>query len=407
MILFWVLAGLLALAALLFVLPPLLRARRTETGVSAGSLNIGIHRDQLRELDADLASGAMSRERYDEAKSDIERRLIEEGGDTSAQPRASSSSRKSPVAWVVGLSLPILATVLYIVTGAPGALAPEAQQAAQANVTPDQIIAMVDKLAARMNEKPDDPEGWIMLGRTYSVIGKFPEAASAYASAAKLLPDNAQVLADQADALGMAQGGTLKGPPEQIIARALKLDPANPKALALMGTAAYERADFPQAIAMWERLLKVVPPDSEFAASTKASIEEARTRAAAVGTTVRPLAAGDARQVSGTVQLAPAVAARVAPGDTVFIFARSSEGPRMPLAILRKHVSELPVKFVLDDSLAMSPAATLSGATLVVVGARVSKSGDAKPQKGDFEGFSAPLKVGTQGVAILIDSEVP
>ncbi|MEO7403154.1 MAG: c-type cytochrome biogenesis protein CcmI [Burkholderiales bacterium] len=403
---FWALAGVLALSALLFVLPPLLRARRTAPGVSAGSLNIGVHRDQLRELDADLASGAMSRERYDEAKSDIERRLIEEGGDAAA-PRSASSSGKSPVAWIVGLLLPILATGLYFVIGAPGVLSPEVQQGAKNNVTPEQIAAMIEKLAARMKEKPDDPEGWIMLGRSYSVIGKFPEAASAYASAAKLLPDNAQVLADQADTLGMAQGGTLIGPPEQIIARALQLDPANPKALSLMGTAAYERGDFPQAITMWERLLKVVPPDSEFAASMKASIGEARTRAAAVGTTVKPLAASDPRQVSGTVQLAPAFAARVAPGDTVFIFARSSEGPRMPLAILRKQVSELPIKFVLDDSLAMSPTATLSGATLVVVGARVSKSGDAKPQKGDFEGFSAPLKVGTLGVAIMIDTEVP
>jgi cytochrome c-type biogenesis protein CcmH len=407
---FWIIAFLLATGALLFVLPPLLRKRGGRTGVSRGALNISVYRDQLRELESDLAAGTVSRERYDEARSDIERRLIEESVDTHDEALAGAAPGSRRAAVAVGLVMPLLAAGLYIIVGNPDGLSPERRASDKHAVTAEQIAAMVDKLAARLKEKPEDGEGWRMLGRSYAVLGRFTEAVSAYENAAKRMPGNAQILADQADALAMAQGGKLQGEPEILIERALKIDPENIKALALGGTVSFDKKDYLGAVALWERILKVAPADSEFVRSVNASIAEARGLAKESGAAMQPAAAlpGDttAAQVSGVAQLAPALAARVAPGDTVFIFARAVEGPRIPLAILRKRASDLPVMFVLDDSLAMSPAAKLSGVAQVIVGARISKSGDAMPKSGDFEGYSAPLKVGASGVTITIDTIV-
>jgi cytochrome c-type biogenesis protein CcmH len=208
----------------------------------------------------------------------------------------------------------------------------------------------------------------------------------------------------------MAQGRHLQGEPERIIAQALKVDPKNVKALALAGTAAFENHDFKGAIAHWRRILEVVPPDSDMAESIRDSISDAeKLGGGAVKAKPAPgrAAASAPGAVSGTVQLAPALAARVAPADTVFVFARAADGPRVPLAVMRKQVRELPAAFNLDDTMAMAPGMKLSDHARVVVGARISKSGSPTPQPGDLEGLSAPVKVGDTGVTVVINRELP
>jgi cytochrome c-type biogenesis protein CcmH len=221
------------------------------------------------------------------------------------------------------------------------------------------------------------------------------------------MPDDAQLLADYADALAMAQGRRLQGEPEKIVARALAADPNNIKALALAGTAAFDRKNYAEAVRHWERIGQLIPAGSEFADSLQASIAEARELGGIRAPQAKAaVAANRSGSVSGIAKLAPGLAGKVAPTDTVFIFARAAEGPRMPLAILRKRARELPVSFELDDSMAMSPQMKLSSFTHVVVGARVSKSANATPQPGDLQGLSAPIKVGARGIAVTIDTEL-
>jgi cytochrome c-type biogenesis protein CcmH len=252
-----------------------------------------------------------------------------------------------------------------------------------------------------------------MLGKSYAVMGRFDDAVTAYAEAARRAPDNPNVLADYAEALAMSRGQSLQGEPETLALRALKLDPNHLKALALAGSAAMDRNDGAAAARYWEKLATLIPPGSEMARDIAASIAEARALpGATAGAAANGTSAGAGNLtgfsgISGTVTLAPALAARAAPGDTVFVFARAAAGPRMPLAILRKKVSDLPLRFTLDDSTAMSPAARLSGVTTVVVGARISKSGNALPAGGDLQGMSAPLAHDSKGVAIIIDGVVP
>ena len=401
---FWVIAVLLAAGALAFVVPPLLRGRRSAPGAAIDDTNVAVYRDQLRELDTDLAAGTLAREQYDDARRELEARLLDDMRVAETRPRAAAPGRFAALA--AGIAIPVAAILLYLAVGNPGALAPEAESH---GITREQIEGMVDRLAARMKENPEDATGWVMLGRSYAVLNRYPEASSAYANAVKRSQPDAQLLADYADVLAMAQGRRLQGEPERLIAMALTIDPKNVKALALAGTAAFENKDFKGAVANWRKILDIVPADSDMANNVRGSIAEAQQLAggpAIAQPTPAQRAVSAPATVSGTVRLDPALAARVAPGDTVFVFARATEGPRVPLAVLRKQVRELPLAFTLDDSMAMAPGMNLSAHARVVVGARVSKSGTPAPKPGDLEGLSSPVNVGATGVNIVIATEV-
>jgi cytochrome c-type biogenesis protein CcmH len=387
--------------ALLFLLPALLRGDGGgKTAVAHDELNLAVLREQARELDADLAAGVIDPAAYREARGDLERRVAE---DVQGASTVGPGAPQRVLAMGLALALPLLAAALYFQVGSPRATlqipAPEAPHA----LSNAQIGAMVDALAQRLRTDPANVEGWDMLARSYVTLNRYREAANAYAHLAALVPDNAEVLADYADALATAQGDSLLGEPERLLARALAIDARHVKSLALAASAAFQRGDYGQAETRWKQVLELVPPDSEFAQATQASIEQARARAGAIGPAGAPAAQREAR-LAGTVELDPALRASVAGSDVVFIFARAADGPRRPLAVLRKHVSDLPLHFVFDDSMSMTPDARLSSVARVVVGARVSRSGSAKASPGDLEGYSAPASPRADGVRVRIGS---
>jgi cytochrome c-type biogenesis protein CcmH len=278
------------------------------------------------------------------------------------------------------------------------------------------IEKMVAGLAAKLEKNPDDARGWVMLARSYYVLQRMPEAAAAYAKAAEKISDDADLLVDYADALAMAQGKRIDGKPLELVHQALKINPSHPKALAMAGTAAFFRNDYPGAIAFWEKLLPLLPPDSEMAKSVVGGIAEARElggkTAHATSTPAKTSVKTESKSiealsVSGKVTLSPAMANKANPEDTLFIVARAANGPRMPLAVVRRRVADLPLEFKLDDALAMSPELKLSAFPEVIVTARISKSGNALSQPGDLQGVTRPVKVGAKGIAIVIDSVVP
>lgn len=385
------------------VLVPLL-ARHTRAGPAPGAVNLAVLRDQLSELEADVARGVLSPERYEQARADLERRALEEA---QSEPAPESSPRPAS-AWtaaVLAAGIPVGAVVFYLVVGSPAALFPPPE--AGHEMTQEKVERMVAGLAQRLEQAPNDPEGWRVLGRSYSVMGRYPEAARAYERAAALTPDDAALLADYADALAMAQGRSMAGKPLELVNRALAIDADQWKALALAGTAALERKDYAQAIAHWERLRRVLPPGSGMEQSVEAGLAEARALAGAKPAPAPKATAAASGKISGRVSLVPGLAPRVAPTDTVFVFARAVSGPPMPLAVLRKQVRDLPAEFTLDDSMAMTPSLKLSDFQEVIVGARVSRSGSATVQSGDLRGQSRPVKIGTTGIAVVIDSAIP
>jgi cytochrome c-type biogenesis protein CcmH len=284
----------------------------------------------------------------------------------------------------------------------PGQPAVHADAAADAA----QFAAMADKLAQRLAQQPDDADGWHILGKTYMVMQRYADAVPAFKRVAELRPGSADAYADWADAQAMLSGRNLAGEPEALIRKALQADPDHLKALALAGTVAYERGDFAAALAHWERARHRAGAQSEMGLRLEGAIADARQRtgqptpAAAAAST--PPAAAAAAAVTGEVTLADALKQGAAPDDTVYVFARPNDGSRMPLALVRKQVRDLPLRFRLDDSVAMNPAVPLSSAKTVIVGARISKSGNATPQPGDLEGYSLPVAVGQANVKVEI-----
>jgi cytochrome c-type biogenesis protein CcmH len=410
MAVFWILAAVMTAVAMAFVLVPLLRARPA-TAPSGDDANLEILRSQRREIDADIANGILPREARGEVLEELVGRAQD---DLSARPGASWTNSGKPwlAAGLVAVAIPALAFGLYLAVGNPGA---SDGKALAATGVPDeqQIVAMVENLARKVKERPDDAQGWALLARSMAALGRFKESADAYDRLAKLVPGDAQVLADYADALGMAQGRTLDGKPYELAKQALKIDPRHKKALALAGTAALDAGDFATAAAYWQDLAAQLPAGSPDETQVRSILDEIGKRAASAG---KPVPAGPKvakatvaapTSVTGTVTLAPAMAPRVSGTETLFIFARSEGGPRVPLAVVRASARQLPLKFALDDSQAMAPGMNLSSASAVRIEARISRSGNALPQPGDLVGSSAVIKPGARDVNIVVDKVLP
>jgi cytochrome c-type biogenesis protein CcmH len=289
------------------------------------------------------------------------------------------------------------------------------QQAPQMSVE-----EMVSRLATRLQDDPDNLRGWAMLAKSYSVLNRYAEAVPAYRNVLRLGGgDNAGLLADFADALVATSDGRFTDEAGTLLTRALALEPDNLKALWLAGHWKKQSGDTAAAIGYWEQAAGQMQPDSEDWKIITAQIAQARQAAglpagspppvqvAQANTGAPPADTAGTTALTVTVALDPALRERTRPDDTVFIFARAVNGPRMPLAIVRKQVKDLPVTVTLDDSLAMTPAMVLSGFDPVSVGARISRSGNAMPQSGDLQGMQSPVSTGgSSSLEIVIDSAV-
>jgi cytochrome c-type biogenesis protein CcmH len=427
---FIIIAALMVVVALAWLLLPLLRSS-SGASVERRAANLSIYRDQFADLDADLKRGTISPRQHGEAKAELERRMLE---DAKAEPTAavpfSSSSYRTALA--VLLAVPVVSGLLYAWLGSPDAFSPLATRPQDTHdMSGEQVDEMIAKLRQRLDKEPDNAEGWVILARTYYTMRKFPEASAAYEKLTALIPNDADLLADYADALAMNQGRRIAGKPMELVNQALKIDPTQWKALAMAGTEAFERKDYAGAVGYWTKLQRSAPEDSPIAKQIQSSIDEARqlaglppaappvatappravpaAPAAATGPAASPKTstAAAGKSVSGTVTLATALAAKASPTDAVFVFARPGDGRKMPIAIMRAQVKDLPLKFTLDDAKSMSEATKISVFDEVIVAARISRSGNAMPASGDLEGVSKPVKVGADGLAITIDRVIP
>lgn len=404
---FAILAAIMLAAALGFVLPALLR-NRGAADEPAGPLdaNLAVLRDQVRELDADLAAGTLDARSHAEARNELERRALEAAGPV-RPPSRRQAGRWMP-ALLLGAAMTVGAPALYRLVGAPAAFdpAPPAVEGNTANAASlHQIGGMVQRLAQRLQDKPDDVEGWMMLARSYNTLGQHAKATEVYARLVSMRPDDAELLASYADTLAMASGKTLQGEPERLIARALLIDPNNVKARVLSGSAAFERGDYAAALERWQASLPLVTPGSDMAKLVQGNIDEATALAHGKPGAQPAAALAPAGMLQGIVELDPALRSQLADSATVFIFARSAQGgPRFPLAVLRKQVKDLPLAFVLDDSLGIVPGTVLSSVSSVMVGARISTTGSATPNPDDPVGMIGPVATGTANLKIRISA---
>ena len=415
---FWIAAGALTLLVVAALAVPLLSRNRSSPRIAADAANVALYRDQLAELERDREQGVLSDEQFEQARIELDQRLL---ADVPVEPgtRADAAPHASGGAWrfVALAAIPVIAVLTYLALGVPESLegALPRQDAAGGAGHAQNLAQLVDRLAARLEKNPNDVEAWVLLARSQQMLGQPADAIKALAKAIELEPRAAPLWADLADMLATHANGEWTQPAKDALARSLSLDPAHPKALWLAGSEAFARRDYGVALEHWEKLAPLTEPGSEVARIIQANIVEARTLAAGGKPTAQAKPADPARTaaasgkdhaLTGVVALDAEIAKRVQPNDTVFVFARAAQGPKMPLAIRRITVKDLPYRFALDDSAAMAPGMVISAFDQVIVGARVSRSGDAAPKPGDFEGLSAPIKPGTSGIQVTINAEV-
>jgi cytochrome c-type biogenesis protein CcmH len=296
----------------------------------------------------------------------------------------------------VALAVPLGAGALYGAIGNTDALGGHTAAAAQ----DPQIQKMVADFAAKMEQNPGDGKGWLMLARSYKVLGRTADAQRAYERAGDFIDGDAQELANYADVVATVAGGKFTDRATQLIDKALKVDANNTMALWLAGSAAYEHGDMPSAVDRWQKLLTLVPPDSDDARELRAAIVQAGGTPPAESGPVA-VAAGSGASVAGTVELDPKLQA--APGATVMVIARVP-GERVPVAVMRAPASSFPLAFTLDDSVSMSPQSRLSSVAEVEVEARISKTGQAMPQAGDLLSAPQVVKVGAKNVRLKVEN---
>ena len=489
MTIFWILVAGLAALALLFVVPPLLTRHEAERAPDQDQLNLALFRQQLKELDADLEAGNLDRGQYQAARRDLERELLHDVDGQGAGP--TGPGKRAPMtALLLALALPAFATWLYFTIG-DRAIIPRLELAAANRANPAaaghgaaggadaaSLEVLVERLAAKMEQNPDQLEGWLMLGRTYVALDQPAKGAAALQRALALAPQDPEIMVSLAQALAAAAGGQLAGRPVELIVTALAVEPDHATGLWLHGLAAYQAKDFAPAVERWERLAQGLDPNSEDSAQLRQFIADAReegglppgaaptaTRdAPTTGQTASPGPTSPAGAPMGTTAMAPSTAtppatppaaspatppaasphaatraptattppasgqASVAAGPklqvevslaeplwreadvnhSLFVYAKAASGPPMPLAVKRLKVADLPLTVTLDDSLAMTPEMRLSNFPRVIVGARISPSGQATPQSGDLEGETGPLAPADQtSVKVLIERVRP
>ena len=401
--LFVIIALGIALCVAAIFLWVLLREKKPVTQASQANANAKVYRDQILDLDREHDSGHISDQEWQQSRDELSLRLLE---DTSAVDDPAAKTEK-PAIWtavVLAVALPLGSMGMYMWVGQPEALNPLALKTPD-QVDPKDLTKMAQTLAEKLQDKPDNLQGWVMLGRTYRTLENFDAALRAYDSALKLSDDDDLKL-ERIEVIAMQRQGQFEGEPWNVIREVLQRDPQHFGALLTAGSASYAEGKFADALKYWEQARKPLDANNPDLQGLESAIATVRERLGMPPAKATP-AATSGLNVTGQVNLSASLKSKASPNDVVFIYATPANGDRMPLAIFKTTVSQLPFNFTLDDSTAMAPDRKLSAAGEVMVKVRVTKSGNAMPQSGDLSGSLGPVKVGAKGLKLEIKDQIP
>lgn len=405
---YWIAVSVLMLIAFAIIIPPLWRKTEIEDAES-DQRNISIAQERAKELKRQLQASTLTQQQFDEEYGELELTL---GDDLDIKQNASiSSSEGKWIVPVIALCVPLFSVITYFSLGEPDALVKAEIKQSHHTGGGQNINAMVMQLAERLKQNPDNAKDWRMLGRSFKHLKQYKLAVNSFKKAYDLLGDEPVLMLQYADSLVMANGGVFTGKPAELIFKALEKLPNDETGLWLAGMAKAEQKEFSQAVTYWGKLLAVLPAGSDSAKQVQSLIAQVQAQSPGVmpveNATTSTAKVESAVSINVQVSVANELKAKTSQGDTVFIYAKALTGPPMPLAIVRKKVSDLPLTITLDDAMAMMPTMKLSNFKAVKVMARISKSGTAMQQKGDFIGELELSKLtGNQSVVIVINKEI-
>ena len=390
MISFLIPAFLLLVLVLVLLLRPFIFPPKVEA-TSRRQMNATIYREELEKLETERVAGSINSADYEIAHAEMRQRLFQ---DTDEEDDRSVMGSSKITAIGLCLFIALLSAGFYFALGDATRIA---QKNTQQPMTQEGVEKMVAQFAAKMEQDPSNLQGWVMLARSYRILGRNQEAAKAYERAGSFIESDPQLLADYADVLATNANGSFSGKPLQLIKQALKLDPNNLMALWLSGTASYAAGNYKAAVQIWEKLAQQVPPGTEDARSIEASIADARAKGG-----LSSKVSASTKGVSGKIEISADLKSKVKSGDIVMVIARKP-GERMPVAVLRTGISDFPMNFSLTDALAMNPSAPLSQLSEASIEVRISKTGMAKPEAGDLISTPQIVKVGANNIRLVID----
>ncbi|HOA94982.1 MAG TPA: c-type cytochrome biogenesis protein CcmI [Quisquiliibacterium sp.] len=450
MLSFWVAIALLCIGASAFVAWPLLSKRTTEASPARAAddeaRRLAIYRDRRREIEAERQAGRLTDAEAARSLEELVAEAAQQFPDDARLAAARGASGPAPaqarprylLSAVVALLVPAVALLVYVRIGSPGIVGVD-PQALTGRLTAEGLDEALRELDARVAGAPGDAEAWGMLAQARKLKGDLPQAIAAFEKAAALMPGNARLLADFAETLLMGNGGDFSGRPADLLERAYRADPADPKVLLMLGIARYRlgnaagglellrkvraamQADSAEARQVGEIIARIesetgagggtgaaaAPAGAPSAGAPSAGAASTAAPAGAAPAAGTPAAAAASASIRGSVDIDPALAAGIPADAVLYVSARAASGPRVPFAALRLTAGGWPVAFELGDAQAMDPSRPLSSAGELVIEARISRSGDAMRRSGDEYGVSAPVRAGSRGVAVRIDQKVP
>jgi len=405
MIMFWFFSIAMVVVALVFIIRPL-HFSVNQNDIDRTAQNVSITKERLNELEVELEQAAISQAEYEQTKQELEQSLLndvveEELGNIN---QVNNQSYDRVMRFILMFSVPALAVSLYMFLGQPELIASSKKQTdisahkssnGASNSNLGTVAELVEKLAARLKNQPNNAEGWFMLGRSYMSLKRYKEAVVALEKTNQLVPDNPTIMLRYADALTMSRGGKISGKPFALIKKAIEMKPDDPAGLWLIGMGYAEQGEYKKAISYWNLLLPLLQ-DEQSENEVKNMIRQAKRKSASdFSDSSISIATAESKtmvvkqKITGRLQVRVRLDKRlykeVSKDDTVFIFAKAISGSSMPLAVVRKQVKDLPLEVTLDDSMAMMPTMKLSSFKQVQIIARVSKSGSAKAQSGDLQ----------------------
>lgn len=382
MIDFWLPAGLLLLVAMSFLLVPLLRGRKAQAEEDRTALNVALYQERVAELQAQQAAGTLNAEQLAAGQAEAARELL-------ADAEREEATQRRLGQWLPlasALLVPVLGLGLYLQWGGLD----QVQQSRElAQMAPRSMTEMTERLEQSVKNRPEDPEGWYFLGRTYMAQERAADAAKAFAEAVRLAGREPALLGQWAQAQYFAQNKQWSESLQQLTDEALQADPEEVTSLGLLGIAGYEAGRYADAVRYWERLVAALPAEDPSREAIQSGIARARQQLGDAAPAVATVSAPAAASLKIRVELDAALKDKVQPGDAVFVFARALSGPPMPLAVKRLTVADLPAEVSLSDSDAMMPQLKLSKFPQVQLVARVSRAGNATA--GEWIGRSASV----------------
>lgn len=439
MTLFFISAALLVVLCLLFLLLGLFK--QSGPTIEQEAVNVTLARERRAVLDAALENGSIEQSTYDYERVQLEHDLA---ADLDLNSNKSSNRQGHMAAAVfVTIFVPISAGALYLQLGNPAAIvsdrnttvgstdSPQVNTAQQASGQAPALDELLPKLEERLANSPDDIDGWRLLGRSYLSVNEFAKARQAFERALELDSNDVPTIAQLAESIAMTNEGDLSGEATTLLERATALDASNEHTLWLLSIARQQAGDHDAAIAGFNRLASIAGdnPDAlatieqmrsrsvrEMAMGAGPRVQNAATPSATENTEADTNVAAatvdagndNAVSLSLSVEMTEEVRSAVSSSQAVFIYAKASSGPPMPLAVSRHTVNELPLNITLDDSMAMIPTMKLSSFSQVTVGARISPSGNPIAQPGDWFVEVGNVKLDeAKDLTLTIDRQVP